>query len=447
MLDLFIIGGGPAGYNAAKRAAELGMSVTLAETCKLGGVCLNEGCIPTKTLLHSAKLYDGLKNAAFFGVEIGDSGINPTKVIERKNQVVASLVKGVGMQMKAAGVEVINSNAEITGIDGGFFTVSAGGQYYQAKNILIATGSRAAVPPIPGLDGAFEKGAAVTSREALDIIEAPSKLTVIGGGVVGMELASWFNSIGSNVTVVEALGKIGGQIDDDAAAVLKKNYEKKGVRFLLDTVVSRVDGHDVMVTQNDVGTVMPSDKILVCTGRKPVIENIGLEAAGVVCEKGKIVTNENMETNVPGIYAAGDVNGVYMLAHVAYREGEVAVNRMAGIDDIMNYSAVPSVIYTSPEVASAGACENGSLKVYKTPLNYSGRYIAENGPGDGFVKLLTDEAGHLAGGSVVGPYASEIIVLISALIEKRAAVEEIKRMIFPHPTVGEILRECLFREE
>ncbi|MBO4769955.1 MAG: dihydrolipoyl dehydrogenase, partial [Clostridia bacterium] len=415
MYDLIILGGGPAGYNAAERASSNGMKTLLIEERALGGVCLNEGCVPTKTLLYSAKIFDYAKHSQEYGVRFENPVIDHSAVIDRKGRVVKTLVGGIGASMKKHGVEVVNARGEILGKSAQGFTVKANGTEYTGAKLLICTGSTASVPPIPGLRESIASGFGMTNREILDLREVPKELVVIGGGVIGLEMASYFNSIGSKVTVIEMLDHIAGPTDGEIGRILYKNYVKRGVQFLLGAKVTSVGTDCVNYELDGKACTAKADRVLVSIGRRAMTQDIGLENIGVLTERGAIVTNEKMETNVAGVYAAGDVNGKLMLAHTAYREGEVAVNNMLGKPDRVNYLSIPSVIYTNPEVASVGEttetvkAKGLDAKVESFTLKYSGRYIAENEGGDGIVKLIVDN-GHrkLLGVHMIGNYASEI---------------------------------------
>ncbi|MBR2848678.1 MAG: dihydrolipoyl dehydrogenase [Clostridia bacterium] len=452
--DLIVLGGGPAGYNAAERAAHGGMKTLLFEERALGGVCLNEGCIPTKTLLYSAKIYDYAHHGEAYGVTVTGASIDHAKVVDRKEKVVRTLVSGIGAKMKGAGVTVVPATAVITGKTAEGFTVKSGEETYTAKQLLICTGSSAAVPPIPGLKESVESGFAVTNREILDLKVAPKRIAVVGGGVIGLEMASYFNSIGSEVTVIEMMDKIAGPTDKDISALLQKNYAKRGVKFLLGAKVTAVNGKpgDGAVTCEIAGKEekIPADLVLVSVGRRARTANIGLESVGVLTERGAIVTDECSRTSVPGIWAAGDVNGKSMLAHTAYREGEVAVNNMLGKKDRMDYRSIPAVIYTNPEVATVGetveSAQKAGLKAteHTISLRYSGRYIAENEGGDGIVKIVIGEHREILGVHMIGSYASEIIFGAAAMVAKAERVEDVRRIVFPHPSVCEVIRESMF---
>mgnify|MGYP004536802491 CR=1 FL=1 len=454
--DLIIIGGGPAGYNAAERASHGGLKTLLFEERALGGVCLNEGCIPTKTLLYSAKIYDYANHGEKYGVTTEGVKIDHAKVVDRKDKVVKTLVSGIAAKMKGAGVTVVEGKAKITSktVDG--FAVECNGQTYEATRLLICTGSEAVVPPIPGLRESYEGGLAVTNREILDIRTLPKRVAVIGGGVIGLEMASYFNSVGSEVTVIEMLDKIAGPTENEISAILEKNYVKKGVKFILGAKVAAVNGKPgagvVEYEKNGKTEKLDCDLVLISTGRRARTRDIGLEEVGVLLNRGAIVTDETCRTSVPGIWAAGDVIGKVMLAHTAYREGEAAVNSMLGIKDAVNYRAIPSVIYTNPEAASVGDTLDSAKKAginaeeVTLSLRYSGRYVAENEGGDGIVKIVYGKEHHdVIGVHMIGSYASEIIYGAAAMVAKHQRVRDVQKIVFPHPTVCEVIREAMFQ--
>ena len=448
--DVLIIGGGPAGYRAAERAGHKKLNVALFEQRALGGTCLNEGCVPTKTLLYSAKLYDYAKGGAeHYGVKSEKASIDHAAVIARKDKVVKMLVSGVAMQMKGAKVKVVTAAAKVAGKSENGFVVEAGGEKYEGKKLIIASGSVAAVPPIPGLKEAVASGDAVTNREVLALTKAPKKLIVLGGGVIGLEMASYFNSIGTDVTVVEMLDRIGGPTDIDMSKMVQDIYAKRGVKFMLGTKATAVKGTTLEVENAQGKSTLKADKILVAIGRRANTMGLNLESIGVNTERGAIPTDDEMKTNVPGVFAIGDVNGKSMLAHTAYREGEVAVNVIAGEKDRMSYSAIPAVIYTNPEVSSVGETEETAkakgikAKVVQLPLAFSGRYIAENEGGQGFVKLILDADGTIIGACAIGNPSSEIIFGLAIAVEKKMNCKSLSKVVFPHPTVGEVFRDAV----
>ncbi|MBO6063755.1 MAG: dihydrolipoyl dehydrogenase [Bacteroidales bacterium] len=457
MYDLAIIGGGPGGYVAAGRAGAAGLSVVLFEKRELGGVCLNEGCIPTKTLLYSAKVYDYTRHADQYGVNVEGSAIDFGAIFKRKQKVVKKLVGGVKAQMKGAQVEVVKGEAVIEGRGAEGITIASGEAKYVARNLLICTGSEAAVPPIPGLREGLGD-VVVTNREILALESQPESLVIIGGGVIGMEFASFFNSIGTKVTVVEMLPKILGPLDDEISAMLQAQYTKKGVEFHLSCKVVGVEGNDVVYVDPDGNTCRATgDKILVSVGRRANFQGIGLENLGVelaLNPAGRpygIKVDEKMRTNVPNVYAAGDVTGFSMLAHTASREGEVAVNNILGREDRMRYDAIPGVVYTNPEVAGAGLTEAEAAKkgidctVLKLPMAYAGRFVAENERGEGLCKVIVGKKYHeVLGVHMLGNPCSEMIHSACIAIEQEMTVEQLKEVVFPHPTVSEIFKETVF---
>ena len=456
--DLIILGGGPAGYNAAERAAHGGLKTAVFEERALGGVCLNEGCIPTKTLLYSAKILDYAHHGEAYGVTVTGASLDHAKVVARKDKVVKTLVSGVAAKMRGAGVTVIPASAKIAGKTASGFAVEADGKTYEAKKLLVCTGSEAAVPPIPGLRDSYAGGLAVTNREILDLKTAPLRIVVVGGGVIGLEMASYFCSIGSEVTVVEMLDKIAGPTEAEISKILQKNYEKKGVKFILGAKVAAVNGKpgDGVVEYEKDGKTdkIACDLVLVSTGRRARTKDIGLEEIGVQMNRGAIVTDETCRTSVPGIWAAGDVNGKIMLAHTAYREGEAAVNDMLGRKDRVDYRAIPSVIYTNPEVGSVGETVETAKKAgieaeeVTLSLRYSGRYVAENEGGDGIVKVVYGkEHREILGVHMIGSYASEIIYGAAAMVAKKQRISDVEKLVFPHPTVCEVIREAMFAAE
>lgn len=449
--DLIVIGGGPAGYLAAERAGHAGLTVLLIEKRFIGGVCLNEGCVPSKALLYSAKLLDGAKHGQKYGLTVTNATLDQAAVIARKNKVVKTLVTGIKAKLKKNKVTVVEAVAEIQGKSSEGYQIAAGGEVYTGSRILIATGSMPVIPPIPGVKEGIEKGYILTNREILDLTSVPESLVIVGGGVIGLEMASYFNSAGSKVTVVEMLDKIAGPTDSEISEILMKNYQKKGIEFKLGAKVTKVAEGAVSYEKDGQVFEVPADKILLSIGRRAATEGLSLEKIGVELERGRIKVDERGRTNVPEVYAAGDVNGYSMLAHTAYREAEVCINNILGKKDIMRYNAIPSVIYTNPEVAGVGETEETAknkgieIEAVKLSMMYSGRYVAENEGGDGICKVILDKKHKkLIGVHMIGNYSSEIIYGAGLMIETEMRVEDIKELVFPHPTVCEILREAIF---
>jgi len=451
MFDLLVVGGGPGGYLCAERAAQNGMKVALFEKKALGGTCLNEGCIPTKTLLNSSKMYRHAKESAAFGVTAEGVSYDHAKVVERKNKVVKTLVSGVGATMKANKVTVITGNATVKGRAANGFAVEAEGQTYEGKRLVIASGSETVVPPVPGLKEGIANGFVVTNREVLDEKNLPKELVVIGGGVIGLEMAYYFASVGVKVTVIEMMPKIAGATDPEICKVLTDAFEKRGMVFKLSCKVLEVKNGSVVYEEKGEKKEIACDKVLLSAGRKPSTAGIGLESLQLDMDRAAIKTDRHLCTNVSGVYAVGDCNGKLMLAHTAYREAEVAVNHMMGKNDEMRYDVIPSVIYTDPEVASVGlskeAAEAKGMKVkeVKLPMSYAGRYIAETEGGKGFIKVVIDtEKNRMVGCHMVGSYASEIIMTATMMVDTELTPTRLQKLVFPHPTVAEVIREAIF---
>jgi dihydrolipoamide dehydrogenase len=450
--DLIVIGGGPAGYLGAERAGHAGLNTLLIEKRAIGGVCLNEGCIPSKALLYSAKIFDSAAHGEKYGVICADIKLNHEAVLRRKAKVVNSLVMGIKGTLKKNHVTVIEANGEIIGKNKDGYEVKAGAHFFTGQRLLIASGSVPIIPPIPGVKEGLDKGFILTNREILDLKEVPPSLVIVGGGVIGLEMASYFNSAGSQVTVIEMLDHIAGATDREIAEILMKNYRKKGIRFQLNSKVIEIkDGAVVYESAAGQKSTVETAKILLSIGRRPFTEGLGLEKIGVELERGRVKTDEKGQTNVVGVYAAGDVNGVSMLAHTAYREAEVVINNLIGKKDLMRYHAIPSVIYTNPEVAGVGETEESArekgleFEVAKLPMTYSGRYLAENEAGDGICKVLIDKKYRkLIGAHLIANYAAEIIYGAALMIETEMRVNDIQELVFPHPTVSEIIREAVF---
>ena len=444
--DVAIIGGGPAGYTAAEKAAKGGLSTVLFEKNALGGVCLNEGCVPTKTLLYSAKTYDQIKHASKYAVSAENPSFDYPKIIARKSKVVKKLTAGIRMKMKESGVEVITGEAMIQGkTDEGNILIQCAEQVYEAKNLLVCTGSESVIPPIPGVN----ETEYWTSREALQSKELPASLIIIGGGVIGMEFASFFNSMGTEVQVVEMLDKILGPMDKELSDMLQAEYTKRGVKFYLGHKVTGIHGQEVTVEKDGESFTLHGEKVLLSVGRRPVTKGFGLGTLALEPYRNGIKVNEYMQTSLPNVYACGDITAFSLLAHTAVSEAEVAIDHILGKARAMSYKAIPGVVYTNPEIAGVGKTEEElqasetPYQVKKIPMAFSGRFVAENEMGNGVCKLILAEDGTLIGAHLLGNPASELIVIAGIAIEKGMKAEELTSFVFPHPTVGEILKEAL----
>lgn len=442
--DLIILGGGPAGYTAAERAARGGLNTLLIEKRALGGVCLNEGCIPTKTLLYSAKIWHLTEDAKKYGIEASADQFLMDKVNARKNKVVRKLVAGIKGKMTNAGVTVVTGEGEILApTTPQEYSVKVGEETYTAPRLLLASGSETFVPPIPGLDTVEYW----TSREALESKELPKSIAIIGGGVIGMEFAAFYNRVGVEVHVIEMLPEILGGMDSEMGALLRAEYTKLGVKFYLQHKVTSVAPEGVTVEFEGNSFVIPTECILLSVGRRPVTEKLSL--LGLEMEGRGVKVDATMRTSLPGVYAAGDVTGYSLLAHTAVREAEVAVDNMLGKNAQMSYRAIPGIIYTQPEVAGVGMTEDQlkkegiSYRKHQLPMAFAGRFVAENEMANGVCKILIGEDDTLLGAHMLGNPASELIVVIAVAIERGIKAHELASVVFPHPTVGEIIKETI----
>lgn len=454
MYDLAIIGGGPAGYTAAEKAAKAGWQVLLFEQTALGGTCLNVGCIPTKTLLYGAKTYHNMLNAAKYGVTAQQVGFDYARMQQRKNKVVRKLAAGIRARLQ--GCTIVSAQAQVEQYEEGRIAMTANGEHYEAQRLLICTGSVNFVPPIAGV---LANPYVWDSTAALAATELPASVVIVGGGVIGMEFATLYNELGVDVTVIEAMPTVLANTDADIVAVLRTNYEKKGVRFLTQTKVTSIEGQEVHYEQQAEneevvkGTVC-AERILVSVGRRANLE--GLDKLPLEIERGAIRVDEFMQTNLKGVYAAGDVTGKIMLAHVASRQAEVAVGRMLKQIPLQRiaYNAIPSVVYTNPEIAVVGLSESDltgkdcvlpiPYDVHSLPMTYSGRFVAENEGETGLCKLITDKKSNtVLGVHMVGNPCSEFVAAASFAVRMGYTLAEFQQVVFPHPTVSEIMRECV----
>ncbi len=443
--DVAIIGGGPAGYTAAELAGKNGLKTILFEKKALGGVCLNEGCVPTKTLLYSAKVLQTIKDAGKYGIDCDNFSFDLSKIIQRKNKVVRKLNAGVRAKMQEAHVEVLAGEAQIISNDENGTYITCNEQKFLAQHLLICTGSENILPPIPGLSEVDF----LTSREALNLKEMPQSLLIIGGGVIGIEFASFYNTLGTKVIIVEMLDEILGGMDKELSGMLRNEYAKKGIEFHLNTKVISVNGDTITIEKDGEKTALQAEKVFISTGRRPNTQGFGLENLSVEMLRSGLKVNEYMQTSIPNIYACGDVTGFSLLAHAAVREAEVVVEHILGSSEKMTYKAIPGVVYTNPEIAGVGATEE-SLQAQNIPytkkmlpLSYSGRFVAENEMGSGVCKILIAEDDTILGVHILGNPASEIIVIAGIAIAKGMKAKELQSMVFPHPTVGEIIKETL----
>ena len=452
MYDVIIIGGGPGGYLAAERLAQRKKQVLLIEKQYLGGTCLNVGCIPTKTLLNSAKHYLHAQEAPQFGVHADNIRFDMGEMAAWKKKTVETLCSGVASLMKRLKVDVAMGTGEL--IAAGKVKIAETGEVHEAKAVIIAAGSIPAMPPIPGTK---DNKKLLDSTALLELTQVPENLCVIGGGVIGIEFASLFGTLGSKVTVIEMMDEIIPPMDKELAPLLRKHL--KNTEFRLGCRVEKLDGGTVFYkTKEGKDESVKADIVLMAVGRKCQTESWNGKAAGIDITPKGVAVDERMRTNVNGVWAIGDVNGKSMLAHSAYRMAEVAVNDICSVldgtpsRDRMRYDAVPWVVYSIPEASGCGITEqearakNIGVKTATVPMIVSGRFVAENGvKAAGTVKVIADEKnGRILGVHILGSYASEMIWGASALIENEMRVEDVKQLIFPHPTVCEAIREAVW---
>lgn len=439
--DFAVIGAGPAGYVAAKKAAASGLKTLLVEKRKLGGVCLNEGCVPSKTLLQAAKTYHHAKHGSIFGVEVEGLSFDFPKAHAHKNQVMDKMRSGIAGLMKKHKVDVVEGEATL--LPG--LAVSINGETHEADNILLCTGSSPSVPPIPGIDSEHVvDSTGILNRETL-----PDHLIVVGGGVIGCEFACMYASVDVPVTVLEAMPEICPNLDPEVAAVLREELTKKGVNFKLDTKVESIDPKSVSFANADGSDSLEGDLVLVATGRTPNTKGLGLEELGLdIDPRGGVRADDRGATNVPGLWAAGDVTGQAWLAHAASRMAEVVVHNMTGRPDRMRYDKMPAVVYTSPEVAVVGLTKEEAearglkVKTGRIPMAINARYLAENPDESGLCKVVLEaETNRLLGVHMVGGACSEMIFGATAMLETELREEEIEEIVFPHPTTSEIMKD------
>jgi len=441
--DVVVIGGGPGGYVAALRAAQLGARTAIVEKDRMGGTCLVRGCIPTKALLQSSELYTLAKDGASFGVVADKIGFDWSKAQTRKSAVVDQLVKGVEGLLKAGGVSSYKSSARLTGKGG----VAVSGDQLQAKNIIIATGSAVARIPLPGAE------LTIDSDQILELKEAPRRLAVIGGGVVGMEFAAMFAALGSKVTVLEMLPQVLSMVDADLVTVYAKHLAKLGgeihTNSKVSEVVKRNGGVQVHFSTGGEGGSVDADQVLLAVGRVPYTQGLEAEKAGVELERGRVVVDDHLRTTADGVWAIGDVIGGIMLAHVASYEGVCAVENIAGhADRVPDYHAAPNCIYTDPEIAHVGLGENEAkekgiaVKIGRFPFAAAGRALTL-GQTEGFVKVVADAgSGKLLGAHIIGPRATDLIAEATLAIQNGLTLEQIDLTIHAHPTLPESFMEA-----
>ncbi|HWQ80303.1 MAG TPA: dihydrolipoyl dehydrogenase [Anaerovoracaceae bacterium] len=445
--QIVVIGGGPGGYVAALRAAMMGAEVTVIEKERLGGTCLNRGCIPTKSFLNSAEAFEAVKEAGNFGIEVnGTSRADFRTVVQRKDEITNQLVSGIGFLFKKRGVKKIEGTGKLLSAKEVEITLpDSSVKVIGADAVILATGSQALVPPMFGYDGNL----VITSDEALRLTKLPKSILIVGGGVIGCEFGQFYKKLGADVWIVEMADQILPMEDKETADILAKELKRNGVNLhtgcKVELVKKNVDS--VTVTLSD-GREITAECMLLSIGRKPNIEGSGIENTGISVHEGKIVTNAHMETNIKGIYAIGDIVNSPFLAHVASKEGIIAAENAMGRESNMTYHAVPRCVYTDPEIAGVGITEQEAVK---SRMNYRlGKFsfagigkALVTGKTKGIVKVIVDENDVIRGASIVGPHATELLAELTLAVELGLTAEQIGNVIHPHPTLTEALMEAV----
>jgi len=446
MYDVMVLGAGPGGYTAAIRAAQLGAKTALVEKQDVGGTCLNRGCIPTKALIESVEAYLSLAHIEAFGVSVKDASFNVTKMYERKDQIVKQLRSGVEALVKSNNIELHRGEAKFLTKNSVELITGDKKTKLEAKNIIIATGSVPVIVPIPGAD----LQGVVTSNEALAFATLPKSIAIIGGGVIGVELAAVFAGLGVKVSILEMLPEVLITIDPEISAAIKKILAAQNIDIFTSAAVKTITESGglkkIAYETGGVSACLEAEKVIMATGRKPCTEKLGTAEIGVKMEKARIIVDSAQRTSISNIYAIGDASSKIQLAHVAMAEGVVAAENATGHTAEMDYSAVPACIYTNPEIASVGLSEKQArekgidLIIGRFPLMANGRAMTM-GQTTGFVKILADRRdGSIVGAHLFGPHVTEMIAELALAIRLEATLDEIKATIHPHPT----LSECLF---
>ena len=448
--DVLIIGSGPGGYVAAIRAAQLGKKVGIVERAELGGICLNWGCIPTKALLRSAEVHNIIKNSENYGMSVQKHSVNFPKVIQRSRDVAEKLSKGVAFLMKKNKVEVLAGTGRLIDKNTVEVTPDKGNKKkVTASNILIATGARAR--NIPGME--IDKKQVLSYREAMVLEKMPSSIIIVGAGAIGVEFAYFFRSLGAEVTIIEMLPHLLPIEDEEISRELEKSFRKQGIKFYLNSKVDKLDKTKkevkIEIKRDGKKESLSAEKALMAIGVQGNVENLGLESVGIQTEKDRIKVNKYYQTNIPNIYAIGDVIGAPWLAHVASKEGIHAVEHMTGKEVIpIDYNTIPGCTYCIPQVASVGFTEKKAkemgydIKVGKFPVRVNGKALAL-GETEGFIKIIYDSKyGELLGCHIIGPEATELITEVTLAKSVESTYMEVLHTIHPHPTLSEIVAEA-----
>ncbi|WP_283594789.1 dihydrolipoyl dehydrogenase [Paraclostridium bifermentans] len=447
-MKVAVIGGGPGGYVAAIKAAMLGAEVTVIEKRKVGGTCLNVGCIPTKALLASSSLISSIKEVKDFGIHInGEVEANFDDIMNRKNKVVSQLISGIEFLFEKRGIKIVNGFGKL--VDTNKIEVNkedGSKELVEADKIILANGSQPVILPMFPYDG----DKIITSDEALNLKDVPKSLLIVGGGVIGCEFGQFFRALGTEVTIVEMFDQLLPLEDKDVAKQLQRQFKKDKIKVMTGVKIEKCEivDNEVVATLSN-GKEVKAEKALLSIGRKPYLDNSGIEDIGIQLERGKVIVNENLETNVKGIYAIGDIINTPFLAHVASKEGLVAAqNAVCGNSKTVNYAAVPRCVYTEPEVAGVGKTEK---ELQENGIEYNtGQFdfralgkAQAIGHFQGFIKILADKNDKIIGASIVGPHATDLLTELSLAVHLGLTVEEVGDVIHAHPTLSEGIMEAL----
>lgn len=447
-MKVAVIGGGPGGYVAAIKAAMLGAEVTVIEKRKVGGTCLNVGCIPTKALLASSSLISSIKEAKDFGIHInGEVESNFDDIMNRKNKVVSQLISGIEFLFEKRGIKLVNGFGKL--VDTNKIEVNkedGSKELVEADKIILANGSQPVILPMFPYDG----DKIITSDEALNLKDVPKSLLIVGGGVIGCEFGQFFRALGTEVTIVEMFDQLLPLEDKDVAKQLQRQFKKDKIKVMTGVKIEKCEivDNEVVATLSN-GKEVKAEKALLSIGRKPYLDNSGIEDIRIELERGKVIVNENLETNVKGIYAIGDIINTPFLAHVASKEGLVAAqNAVCGNSKTVNYAAVPRCVYTEPEVAGVGKTEK---ELQENGIEYNtGQFdfralgkAQAIGHFQGFIKILADKNDKIIGASIVGPHATDLLTELSLAVHLGLTVEEVGDVIHAHPTLSEGIMEAL----
>ncbi|HOK29761.1 MAG TPA: dihydrolipoyl dehydrogenase [bacterium] len=440
-MNVVIIGGGPGGYVAALRGAQLGLNVTLIEDDKVGGVCLNRGCIPTKALLSASEKLVDIKSSSDFGIEVGDYKIDINKIFDRKDQVVNQLVKGVEYLLSTRGVKLVKGRARL--VSQREVQISTG-EIISGDVIIIATGSL----PITSIGNLkIDNDRVISSDYALSTPHIPREIVIIGAGAIGVEFATFYKDMGADVSIVEMMSRVVPNEDEEISKTLERVLKRKGIKLYLNNTVKEITEDGVILES---GELLRAEKVLVAVGRKPNTDGLGLENAGIKTNnRGYIEVDEYLKTNVPNIYAIGDVTGIALFAHLASHQGIIAIENILGKKKSIDYNAVPRATFCEPQIGSVGLTEgqaraNGINPVIgRFPFRALG-YALAIGKWEGMVKLIADESKELIGAHIIGPYASNLLGEVTLAVKEKMRLEDIAETIHAHPTLPEAIMEASF---